>query len=91
MDDFLSDETLFDFPCDFPLKVMGRADTTLAETVITIVQKHAPDFVAADLSSRVSSKGNYLSLNCKIRATSLAQLNDLYHELVACPLVKVVL
>ena len=32
------------FPCDFPIKVMGRKHPGFAQTVMEIVLKHAPDF-----------------------------------------------
>jgi len=56
-----------------------------------IVLRHAPDFDAKSMEMRASSKGGYLSLTCTIRATSKAQLDALYRELTAHPMVKVVL
>ena len=84
-------DTLLEFPCEFPLKVMGKADDTLAQAVLEIVTKHAPDFDGATMEMRASSGGNYLSLTCTIRATSKVQLDALYRELSGHPLVKVVL
>ena len=84
-------ETLLVFPCDFPLKILGRHDDSFAETVVAVVRRHAPDFDAAGVEMRASSGGNYLSLTCTITATSKAQLDALYCELSGHPLVKVVL
>lgn len=84
-------ETLLEFPCDFPLKVMGAAQDGFAQTVAEVVRKHAPDFDAATMEMRPSKAGNYLSLTCTIRATSKAQLDALYRELSGHPMVKVVL
>lgn len=83
--------TLLEFPCTFPLKIMGRADAALTPTVLDIVQRHAPDFDGATIVTRPSSSGRYLSLTCTINATSKAQLDALYRELSGHPLVKVVL
>lgn len=87
----MSDDTLLQFPCDFPIKIMGQQDDGFAQAMVAIVQRHAPDFVAETLEMRASSSGNYLSVTCTIRATSKAQLDALYQELSGHPRVKVVL
>jgi uncharacterized protein len=84
-------ETLLEFPCDFPIKVMGARVDGFAQAVAEVVRQHAPEFDPASMEMRPSSKGNYLSLTCTIRATSKAQLDDLYRALTAHPMVKVVL
>ena len=83
--------TLLEFPCEFPLKVMGAAVAGYAETIAAVVQKHAPDFDSATMELRPSSSGNYLGLTCTLRATSQEQLDALYRELSSHPMVKVVL
>ncbi len=84
-------ETLLEFPCDFPLKIMGLADAALAQAVLAVVVRHAPGFDGATMEMRASSGGKYVSLTCTIKATSKEQLDALYMELTAHPLVKVVL
>jgi uncharacterized protein len=84
-------ETLLEFPCEFPIKIMGARVDDFAQAVVAVVQRHAPDFDPASVQMRPSSKGNYLALTCTIRAVSKAQLDALYRELSAHPLVKVVL
>jgi hypothetical protein len=84
-------QSLLDFPCDFPIKIMGARVDGFAQAVAQVVLIHAPDFDPATMAMRPSSKGNYLSLTCTIRATSRAQLDDLYRALTAHPMVKVVL
>jgi len=83
--------TLLEFPCDFPLKIMGAAADGFAQTVAAVVLVHAPDFDAATMEMRPSRAGNYLSLTCTVRATSQAQLDALYRQLSSHPMVKVVL
>jgi putative lipoic acid-binding regulatory protein len=85
------EDTLLEFPCAFPLKIMGLADGALAQAALGIVQRHAPDFDTGSMETRVSSGGKYLSLTCTINATSKAQLDALYRELSGHPAVKVVL
>lgn len=84
-------DSLLQFPCDFPLKVMGAATEGFAQAVAAVVVTHAPDFDAATMAMRPSSGGNYLALTCTVRATSQAQLDALYRELSSHPMVKVVL
>ena len=83
--------TLIEFPSDFPLKIMGVAAPDFAQQVLAVVLCHAPDFESASMEMRPSSGAKYLSLTCTVRATSQAQLDALYTELSAHPLVKVVL
>lgn len=83
--------TLLEFPCAFPIKIMGARVDDFAQTVLEVVLRHAPDFDAATMQMRPSSKGNYLSITCTVNATSQAQLDALYVELSSHPLVKVVL
>jgi len=83
--------TLLEFPCAFPLKIMGLTHDALAQTVLEVVQRHAPDYDGSTMEMRASSSGKYLSLTCTINATSKPQLDDLYRELSSHPLVKVVL
>ena len=83
--------SLIEYPCDFPIKIMGKAAQDFTQTAIAIVQYHAPDFDAASMSIRTSKNGTYLSITCTIRATSRAQLDALYQELSDHPAVAVVL
>lgn len=87
----MAEESLLEFPCDFPLKVMGAMREGFAQAVVEVVLKHAPDFDAATVQMRPSQAGNWLSVTCVVRATSKPQLDALYRELVAHPWVKIVL
>ena len=82
---------LIDFPCDFPLEIMGARADDFAQAIASVVLKHAPEFDVATMTMRPSRAGNYLALTCTVRATSQAQLDALYLELSAHSMVKVVL
>lgn len=84
-------ETLFEFPCDFPLKVMGRPTDDFRSLVLGIVAKHAGAIDASQIEERPSRDGNYLGLTYTIRATSKEQLDELYRELTACEKVLICL
>ncbi len=85
------EETLLKFPTDFPVKIMGERRDDFAQTMVELVQRHAPDFIAETIELRASSGGNYLSVTCVIRATSRPQLDALYREITAHPWVKMAL
>jgi putative lipoic acid-binding regulatory protein len=86
-----SDQSLIEYPCDFPIKVMGRRVDGFAQAVVEIVQRHDVGFDPSTLGLRASSGGNYLGLTVVVRATSRQQLDALYRELTAHPMVSYVL
>lgn len=83
--------SLIEYPCDFPIKVMGKQHPQLAQQLTEVVRQHAPDFNPATVEMRASKNGNYIGLTFTIRATSRTQLDALYQALTAHPLVSVVL
>ena len=86
-----SQETLIEFPTDFPIKVMGETHAEFTQTIVELVRSHLPDFDASRVEMRASSGGRYISLTCTVYVTSKPQLDDLYRLLTAHPMVKVVL
>lgn len=80
-----------EYPCDFPIKIMGRAEQNFTESILMLVRRHVPNFDNTSLEIRNSKKSKYLSLTCTIRATSRAQLDALYQELCDHPMVVMVL
>lgn len=87
----MTEESLIEYPCDFPIKIMGRSQPGFTQSMLTIVKTHAPDFDDAMLEVRTSKNGAYLSLTCTIRATSRIQLDTLYQALHAHPMVTMLL
>ena len=85
------EQSLIAFPCEFPIKIMGRTQAGFAQAVIEVVQRHAPEFDPATLGMRPSREGRYLSLTCTVHATSREQLDELYRELCDHPMVTMVL
>ncbi len=83
--------SLIEYPSDFPIKIMGRQSPGLAQSVVEIVVRHAPDFDPAKVEMRASKQKNYLSVTCVIRATSREQLDALYRDLCDHPQVVMVL
>lgn len=86
-----ADESLIEYPCDFPIKIMGKTAPGFAQAVVEVVKRHAPDFDPASVEMRTSRQSKYLSLTCTVRATSRVQLDALYQALCDHPLVVMVL
>jgi len=84
-------ESLFEFPCDFPIKVMGKAHPDFIDTIVDVVKQFDASFDATRIETRPSSGGNYTGLTVTVRAQSREQLDDIYRALTGHPMVKVVL
>ena len=78
-------ESLLEFPCQFPIKVMGRHSTNFDAIVVEIVRRHVPDIHEGAVTTRPSKAGNYLSVTVVIEATSREQLDAIYLGLTAHP------
>lgn len=71
------------FPCEFPIKAMGRSDAALPRIVVEIVQRHAPALTAESITTSESSGGRYVSVTATITADSRDQLDAIYADLKA--------
>ena len=87
----MAPESLIEYPTDFPIKIMGRREPRLVDTIVEVVQRHVPDFDASTVEMRLSKKNNYLSVTCTVRATSREQLDALYRDLCDHPAIVMVL
>jgi len=83
--------SLLEFPCQFPLKVMGAQADGFLDAMAHVARQFDPDFDAATIEVRASRGGNYLGLTLTVRVTSREQLDELYRTLSTHPMVRVVL
>ena len=83
--------SLLEFPCDFPIKIMGKSHPEFADTIVEVVRKFDSEVDPASVETRPSSGGNYTGLTVTVRAISQDQLDDIYRALTGHPMVKVVL
>jgi putative lipoic acid-binding regulatory protein len=84
-------DDLFQFPSDFPIKVMGRDSESFRTLTLAIVERHAGPLSPERISERCSSKGKFLALTYTIRAESRAQLDRIYQDLTDSGVVLVAL
>ncbi|HEY5800907.1 MAG TPA: DUF493 family protein [Burkholderiaceae bacterium] len=85
------EESLIEYPSDFPIKVMGAAREDFAATIVALVREHDPEFHEGRLEVRPSAQGNYTGLTVTVRAVNREQLDNLYKALSSHPMVKVVM
>ncbi|TNE92273.1 HP0495 family protein [Porticoccus sp.] len=80
-----------EFPCDYPIKVVGSAGGELHNLVIETMERHSPGFDQATITVRDSRKGNFQSITVTITATGETQLQAIFADLKDHPLVQMVL
>ena len=84
-------ETLLEFPCRFPVKIMGRDQDDFAARVTGIVLAHAEMAAGEAVTTSPSSSGKFISVTVTIQALSKDQLDRIYQELTDCEQVLVAL
>lgn len=86
-----TDTSLIEYPCAFPIKVMGENADGFVHAITHIATQFDPSFDASTVELRASSGSKYLGVTITINATSREQLDELYRTLTSHPMVKVVL
>ncbi len=79
----MNDETVMEFPCEFPIKMMGKDTPEFIATARSLVEKHAGPVDDASVRTAQSSNGNFVSVTVTISASSRKQLDDIYQDLTA--------
>ncbi|AIL32004.1 YbeD family protein [Basilea psittacipulmonis] len=85
------EESLIEYPCEFPIKAMGVNEPDFAQKIVDLVKQFDPDFDASTVVMKPSSGGKYLGLTLFVNATSREQLDNIYRALTSHELVKYVL
>ena len=79
------EETLLEFPCQFPIKAMGKNTPDFDSIVVAIVRQHVDDINEGAVKTRLSKGDKYLSVTVTIEASSKKQLDEIYQGLTDCP------
>ncbi len=77
-------QTLFEFPCEFPIKAMGKTGDELEMAVLGIINRHVEDLIEGAVKFNQSSNGKYTSITITFTAQSKGQLDTIYLELTSC-------
>ncbi|HAK51002.1 MAG TPA: hypothetical protein DCM54_03730 [Gammaproteobacteria bacterium] len=84
-------EPKIEFPCDYPIKVIGTSSPDFLATVLAVVQKYDPTMALDKTKERVSREGKYTSVTLLFWATGESQLKVMFTELKQCGDVHMVL
>ena len=76
----MAEETAIEFPCEFPIKMMGRDTPEFRSTARALVEKHAGKVANDAVRQAQSRKGNFVSITVTITATSQQQLDAIYQD-----------
>lgn len=79
----MSDEPLLVFPCEFPIKIMGKNHHGFHQAVVEILKKHLDDFEHTKIREVESKQKTYCSLTVHVNAISQQHLDGIYIDLTA--------
>ncbi|HLT64533.1 MAG TPA: DUF493 domain-containing protein [Pseudohongiella sp.] len=85
------DAPRIEFPCDYPVKVMGEAHADFHAEVLEVFHRHAPGITEERISIRSSAGGKYSAITVVIYATGKEQLEVLFADLKRLTAVRLVL
>ena len=77
----IDEETIMEFPCQFPIKAMGKAEDDFDILVVGIVRNHVADLSENAVKSRLSKEGKFISITITVEAKSKEHLDNIYREL----------
>ncbi len=81
----MTEDTALEFPCQFPVKAMGKSSDNFDALIVEIIRQHVDDIKEGDVSSKPSKGGKYTAVTVVINATSKQQLDAIYHSLTEHP------
>jgi len=87
----MSEQSALEFPCRFPIKVMGDNDEGFVDEIVMLARRHIPNLGEGAVSTTPSRTAKYISVTITFTAESREQLDDLYRAMHAHPQVKMVL
>ncbi len=87
----MTKKTLLEFPCEFPLKIIGKVSPTFLAEIAAIIRMHYPLTPDSAITAHLSEQGNYQSITAVILALDQATLDALYQDLSRHPNIQMVL
>jgi putative lipoic acid-binding regulatory protein len=77
----MSEDTLLEFPCKFPVKAMGRDTPEFHETVRRLVEDHTGPLDDDVIQTSLSRNGRFVSITITVSAESQEQLDNIYRAI----------
>jgi putative lipoic acid-binding regulatory protein len=74
-------QNIFNFPCEFPIKAVGKNENDFQKIVLDLIQNHIQEIHPKQITLKSSRNGQYLSITTRILATSKPQLDAIYTDL----------
>ena len=84
-------DSLIEYPCDFPIKVIGLHQPDFLGAMVALAKSFDPGFDDSKVELRPSKGEKYLAITLNFRATSRAQLDGMYLALTSHPMVNMAL
>ena len=82
---------ILEFPCCYPLRIIGFTDKDLPSRVSSIIKRHSPAFTSSNLEIRESRSSRFMSVRVSLQAQSASQVESICEDLLADRLVKLVI
>jgi putative lipoic acid-binding regulatory protein len=76
----MAEESVIEFPCEFPIKMMGRDTPEFRATARSLIEFHVGVISEDRIQTNLSGKGNFVSVTITVTATSQQQLDDIYRD-----------
>lgn len=83
--------SLIEFPCDFPVKIIGTNSTIFLEEIKLIVSTHFPKLTEDAIKHKKSAQENFLAITVTVYAENQDMLDAFYRAVTQHPEVKMVL
>ncbi|MGI9238074.1 MAG: YbeD family protein [Woeseiaceae bacterium] len=76
----MNEESALQFPCEFPIKMMGRDTPEFRQLARALIENHTGAVPDDAVQAAVSRKGSFVSITVTITAISQQQLDDIYRD-----------
>ena len=76
-----SRESLIDFPCQFPIKIIGKDCSIFENTVSQIMAKHDQKYSELSVKKNKSKNKNYIALTWVVNVNNQDELDNIYRDL----------
>jgi len=79
----MSEQSAIEFPCDFPIKIMGRESPEFQRTARNLIEHHVGPIATDAIRINTSGQGNFVSVTVTVTVSSQQQLDNIYRDVAA--------
>lgn len=79
----MTNESLIKFPCEFPIKIMGKDTPNFRSKMHKILEKHVGPINEESIKVNVSNNANFVAITITITAHSQHQLDQIYYDITS--------